>query len=827
MKSQASFALTFALGAVALSLEAFGQARVVGTTEVASTRVGRTTFDYSYTVTVANGPTAQTAAQVTVTSDNPATVIVKGTVEVGDLAANATVTSTDVFTFQQDRTQPFDPASLKFSVSSTSVAGSSFDLIDQALAAGKLSLETALEYKVFATFRDPRLPAEFTGDDSTVTESPALDQVYEAWGSLSPAAQQILQPFLMPPAYQGSWRSPAHTAAAAVAAAPADSTWTCNQPVIDPNWASKPVGTSGHFKVWYDTRVAGLATKANAVLTALENDIWPKLITGLGFSEPLSDGAIGGCNGGDGRLDVYLVDFVGQGLVATDLGDTKPVTRWPTSHSPAYILINPNLPPNQTKGALAHEFLHTVQWSYPVATGRLQNDYGWLMESTAQWAIDAVYPVLADDGGAAPLQVEQVKARFYMETPEMPLEQTPSDASRAYGTYLFFQFLAHTVGAHVVPAAWSATTAQTKQLLAVDSAIPGGFKKQWPQFAKLLWNQDPVAVNSFTTWDALTLTPTPLLDRDPTLGGQPQFEYLLDGDIKHLGIHYFKFHFNDANIRSFGFYNHVFAVVKNPEFTVTVQAFFHLQGGIWQYAPWSTALTDGFKQYCFDVTAERLTDLVIVMTNDSPDPTRDITAEVLPQSQWPRISISNVGCWRYKGTTSIDKTVSSAVGSGSSSVNASATFERWQPPQGSRGATGDQIFQVIQGSLTGSSTGTDITGCTTTAKGSGAIPAGLAQGQLEVKLGLDVLGTGGKVSRNVTGTGTSAVPTHTVLACPTGTITSDNPQLWQWLDTPGGANEKPLTVAADGTISGSFTRPNKGAGGAEVMHWQLAPQRQP
>ncbi len=112
-----------ALGLIAIFLPALAQAAgdVVGMQLVSSSRVGRTTFDYTYTITVRNGSPALVAAKATVTSTAPATQIVKSTVSLGDVAAGATVASADTFTLRQDRSVPFNPASLVWKVSGLSL----------------------------------------------------------------------------------------------------------------------------------------------------------------------------------------------------------------------------------------------------------------------------------------------------------------------------------------------------------------------------------------------------------------------------------------------------------------------------------------------------------------------------------------------------------------------------------------------------------------------------------------------------------------------------------------------------------------------------------
>src|SRR5205823_10443603 len=81
----------------------------------------------------------------------------------------------------------------------------SFALIDQAEASGAINSETALLYRVYSLFSDARLPAQFRGDDKAVFDSVYLAEVMHQYGTLSPSVRAAVQPFLIPPAYQGSW----------------------------------------------------------------------------------------------------------------------------------------------------------------------------------------------------------------------------------------------------------------------------------------------------------------------------------------------------------------------------------------------------------------------------------------------------------------------------------------------------------------------------------------------------------------------------------------------------------------------------------------------
>ena len=100
---------------------AWGAASVTGINQVSATRVGRTTYNYTYTINVSNGASALANAVATVTSNAAATTIIQGTVSLGTLAANASITSTNTFTLQQNRLVQFDPTQLVWTVTGTAL----------------------------------------------------------------------------------------------------------------------------------------------------------------------------------------------------------------------------------------------------------------------------------------------------------------------------------------------------------------------------------------------------------------------------------------------------------------------------------------------------------------------------------------------------------------------------------------------------------------------------------------------------------------------------------------------------------------------------------
>jgi hypothetical protein len=96
--------------------DTYAAATVVGQTLLSAVRSGRTTFDYTYTVTLMNSAPALNSATINVTSSAPSTVVLKSVVSVPALAASTTTTTTDTFVIRQDRLVPFSWSSIVFTV---------------------------------------------------------------------------------------------------------------------------------------------------------------------------------------------------------------------------------------------------------------------------------------------------------------------------------------------------------------------------------------------------------------------------------------------------------------------------------------------------------------------------------------------------------------------------------------------------------------------------------------------------------------------------------------------------------------------------------------
>lgn len=175
-------------------------------------------------------------------------------------------------------------------------AGSA-ELIEAALAKGDINAEAALTYKVFALFRDARLPVAYQGAAGEESESTVLEEAAAGFDTLSPAAQQAIAPFLQRPADVGSWASPAPSGASASAGCQGQSA----------RWAAASPAGGGKVKVWYDAALSGDRATALAVAQAIDSTVWPGLMQAPAARSAPDDRSPAGCDGGDARLDVYLV----------------------------------------------------------------------------------------------------------------------------------------------------------------------------------------------------------------------------------------------------------------------------------------------------------------------------------------------------------------------------------------------------------------------------------------------------------------------------------------------------------------------------------------
>jgi hypothetical protein len=503
---------------------------------------------------------------------------------------------------------------------------------------------------------------------------------------------------------------------------------------------------------------------------------------------------------------------------------------------PSFIEINMLADMNATKvrALLAHEFFHTLQLgAYTFSAGC--DDYDWLGEATANWAIDHVYK---DNQSEVPFA-----AAYMAGERKVPLDQPYTfgdmDKTNGYADYVFFEYLTSKQSPSAMRTIWDATEGNDSVgATAAGMAAGGGASEVWPKFALATWNDARGNVLAElhagdSAMPALDWGMKKIFDQRDAGGnvGDPSTPVKLEGAagktfklmqtavvsgavaLPRLSIHADYFKFTDDNVRSVLYLN-----VSRPTNTTNlkIQALIK-KGGVWG-APddWTKLQT---KAFCRDVADERIEELALFYSNsDSKRP-----SEPLALDPAPMLSVSNVGCWRWQGSTSIEEQAADGTSSSRSSTTATVTFERWRPTATPNGVPGTELFQAIAGTVNGSST--TVQGCTTTGMGGGIIPMGVASGSIEVWLGLDL--DMGMPLRTVIGSGGTEHPTHIVFSCPgADPIPIEGTMAWPWLELPQ-PDEQKVEVKTDGTIQGSYTRTfTMPLPGTRKMMWMLTPLRQ-
>jgi hypothetical protein len=325
----------------------------------------------------------------------------------------------------------------------------SFTLIDRDLASGRITIDQAAIYKIYALFASPDLPPQYQSNVLIPTDGlGAFATAIKDWNQLLPATQQTITDFLTPRSLnQGN--APANTATTAPMAtatrtatrtATATSTATATRtatpiPVevlIGCTFDRQFVSRNGNFVIRYSS-----ATSCQIISALGQN----------GFLQAL----------GDGLEDAYRMyhQTLGYNAPANPpykvyIGNVRSIV-FPT-HALALrdkILFDRNngsTTANAIAVDAAHEYFHLVQWSYQstctsfglhngITDAWFNNDdlRSW-MEATATWAQHVVYPTDTSHFGLV---------RTYLDSPWKRLDYHYLwDTAPAYGRFIFPTYLA-------------------------------------------------------------------------------------------------------------------------------------------------------------------------------------------------------------------------------------------------------------------------------------------------------------------------------------------------------------------------------------------------
>lgn len=268
-----------------------------------------------------------------------------------------------------------------------------------------------------------------------------------------------------------------------------------------------------------------------------------------------------------------------------------------------------------------------------------------------------------------------------------------------------------------------------------NRSIPGGFKLQWPEFARLNWNRPPVT--DYQTWDKLTrhVSGPAVTTVEVMLQGigDKRQELSLGEGVEHLAAAYFHLRFNDPDVRTVAFYNgYTFDLTEQqvqiedvgpvgatlvatplPEATrqnAHVWALIKTRGHDWQAADWAD---EGIVRFCRDAPDEAIEELVLIFSN-SQYQDRTAGGRQKPAHLAPTLWASNLGCWQWAGQVTGRQPMD---GDAVLTIAAQITFQRTGSAAlplvgGGAGEWFTHDWHEAQGTLTWGFSGVDEAGCT-------------------------------------------------------------------------------------------------------------------
>ncbi len=470
---------------------------------------------------------------------------------------------------------------------------SSAALIAADRAAGRISVEKALLYRVYAVFGDERLPSRYAGDAGAAPDDLVLRDVADHWRGLSSRTRRSLMPFLRPPAARGSWFSRL-SGPSARAAEPGDAYDPCtSQQFSDPGWKNV-AAAGGKVRIWWWKDNAGDQALASTLATTV-NAAWP-VYRKLMIRTPLSDAKEKLCyHGPDGALDIYLVDSIPR---ATGLTIPSWLTRWADAEcnaSPAFIVMKNTSGTFTRPFTIAHELFHAFQFAF-THKGGCSSD-GWFDEGSANWAANTILP--QDDG-------EHFFTRA-LDDPRSPID------GMDYASWPFMLWMEKTLGAQTIRKTYEQFEKQPG-MLAVDAAI-GGLRQHALDFARHAWNQKPLDP-SFVAWDHFPVTPKvddhEIVQTHLYLAGEHERTANVPVDIGAHARDYRSFTITDDKLRQVTFRN---PLAADPD--ARIGAILTLRSGATRFEDWSGKDT---VRLCRDQPEQDVADLVIVYAASDPRP---------------------------------------------------------------------------------------------------------------------------------------------------------------------------------------------------------------
>ncbi len=530
---------------------------------------------------------------------------------------------------------------------------SPFDLLEEARLKGEITSAETVLYNALAMWGDSSLPAQYRGNPSTPPELVSENDLHttrlaHVMDELSPQEQRQALRLVAPPAYvQGI---------ADGVGLPADGDLPAPHP--DPNWLWFETTET---KVWYLFNDPNGERYAKAIRDA-SPEVIRKLTTLMGRGPLPDDGesyeykikggktvTIG--NGGNNKIDIYIIPINARNNTTFRAYAASYKDPETNAATPGFIVFdsNKNLPDRRVKSILMHEMMHLVQFAFPKVSGHVET-YP-VGEGTAKWS---------EDHWDSSSQYEH-DWNLWARHGWISLK------AESYATWTFYYYLVHELSSDLIQGIYSAMSGK-HPYEAVDAALPGGFKKVFPDFARKEWNQLPNE-ESFLEWDSFPETPYESKAQEVQV--KPILIQAASGDFRDkkeftllpLTRKYLAYSIPaGTDVRSFSVsMAHFFQKDQ-----ISLKALVQYESKGWKVEDWNSQMQD--KELCFDMKDERIKKIVLIYTNfDHKDGgSVDLRTEV---------KSTNLGCFAYKGKVTGSMKTGSGTSYSSITTDANVWFE--------------------------------------------------------------------------------------------------------------------------------------------------------
>jgi hypothetical protein len=358
---------------------------------------------------------------------------------------------------------------------------SAYSKIDAAEQSGSIDHDTTLLLKVLDTHELEGAPLELRGEEdaprSGEVSRNSLVELVERYDSLPAEVRVEVDGLLERPTEQGSF-------------------WYQRAKEADDGLSKfESIDAGDHIRLWYamdgsdDEVSAELAQKLADEVT--ETGMWETEQEIMQGRVPCSDEAVSK-NGGDGRLDMYLMpdgaifprpSLGGPGEFHA-AGLTIPQARGKNGCPyTTYILLNTEMEYDYLRSAMAHELFHAYQFSF---AQKVSEAYFWWSEASATWVEDVVYPTLNEEWG----MLRPGRWANY-DGPIGPVDKYEEGGYAQYGAYIWPLFL--TSGPVETPGTLIGEIYEAGEKVSPMRVMSGvaDWEARFKQFALWNWNKWP------------------------------------------------------------------------------------------------------------------------------------------------------------------------------------------------------------------------------------------------------------------------------------------------------------------------------------------------